>query len=194
MVCAIGGSSEMSQIHVQLSHFLRLLVTVGYCWVCCWGSSEMCRIWVQWWDFLTATGYCWFEVISLQKHGQLIIQSLSYTSMACATKVLLEVPADLKMLNIYLYTIDALLESAHFDYNTTFLRSHKISWDLLRSPKIFWGIIRSTEISSINWFDILHLIFDTWHLTFDIDMLLTSICCDIWQLIFDIEIEWHDTL
>ena len=71
------------------------------------------------------------------------------------------------MLNIYLYTIDALLESAHFDYNTTFLRSHKISWDLLRSPKIFWGIIRSTEISSINWFDILHLILihDTWHLT-----------------------------
>ena len=47
--------------------------------------------------------------------------------MACATKVLLEVPADLKMLNIYLYTIDALLESAHFDYTTTFLRSHKIS-------------------------------------------------------------------
>ena len=30
MVCAIGGSSEMSQIHVQLSHFLRLLVTVEF--------------------------------------------------------------------------------------------------------------------------------------------------------------------
>jgi hypothetical protein len=127
----------------------------------------MCQIWVQWWDFLTATGYCWFEVISLQKHGQLIIQSLSYTSMACATKVLLEVPADLKILNIYLYTIDALLESAHFDYKTIFLGSHEISQYLLRSPKIFWGIIRSTEISSINWFDILHLILihDTWHLT-----------------------------
>ena len=55
---------------------------------------------------------------------------------------------------------------------------------------VFWGLIRSTEISSINWFDILHLIFDTWHLTFDIDMLLTLICCDIWQLIFDIYAEF----
>ena len=47
------------------------------------------------------------------------------------------------------------------------IRSHEISQYLLRSPKIFWGIIRSTEISSINWFDILHLILihDTWHLT-----------------------------
>ena len=47
------------------------------------------------------------------------------------------------------------------------IRSHDISQYLLRSPKIFWGIIRSTEISSINWFDILHLILihDTWHLT-----------------------------
>ena len=70
------------------------------------------------------------------------------------------------------------------------IRSHEISQYLLRSPKIFWGIIRSTEISSINWFDILHLIFDTWHLTFDIDMLLTLICCDIWQLIFDIYAEF----
>ena len=30
MVCAIGGSSEMSQIHVQWSHFSRLLVTVDF--------------------------------------------------------------------------------------------------------------------------------------------------------------------
>ena len=28
--CAIGGSSEMSQIHVQWSHFSRLLVTVDF--------------------------------------------------------------------------------------------------------------------------------------------------------------------
>ena len=47
------------------------------------------------------------------------------------------------------------------------IRSHEISQYLLRSPKIFWGIIRYTEISSINWFDILHLILilETWHLT-----------------------------
>ena len=74
------------------------------------------------------------------------------------------------------------------------IRSLEISQDLLRSHKIYWGPIRSTEISSINWFDILHLIFDTWHLTFDIDMPLTLICCEIWQLIFDIQIDWHDTL
>ena len=138
-----------------------------------------------------------FDGVSLEKYGQLIIQSLSYTSMVCARKVLLEVPADLKILNIYLYTIDALAESAHFDYNTTFLRSHKISWyltistvvsqDLLRYHKIYWDLkYQLIWHSAFN--------FDTWHLTFDIDMLLTLICCDIWQLIFDIEIEWHDTL
>ena len=28
--CAIRGSAEMSQIHTQWSHFLRLVVTVGF--------------------------------------------------------------------------------------------------------------------------------------------------------------------
>ena len=76
------GSSEMSQIHVQWSHFLT---AIGYCWfwwcfitkvwslsynhcyvhlwsvlLCYGGSSEMCRIWVQWWHFLTVVGYWWF--------------------------------------------------------------------------------------------------------------------------------------
>ena len=41
--CAIWGSSEMSQIHVQWSHFSGLLVTVD------------------------------FDDVSLQKYGQLII-------------------------------------------------------------------------------------------------------------------------
>ena len=81
------------------------------------------------------------------------------------------------------------------------MRSHNIYWGLPRSSEV-----ASTEISSINWFDILHLILihDTWHLTlicfwhwyaFDIDMLLTLICfwhltIDIWQLIFDIYAEF----
>ena len=119
----------------------------------------------------------------------MIIQSLSYTSMACATKVLLEVPADLKILNIYLYTIDALLESAHFDYNTTFLRSHKIWWDLTISTEVSQDLLRYHKIYwdlkyQLIWHSAFN--FDTWDLTFDIDMLLTLICCDIWQLIFDI--------
>ena len=29
-------------------------------WVCYMGSSEMSQIWVQWSHFLTAIGYCWF--------------------------------------------------------------------------------------------------------------------------------------
>ena len=41
--CAIRGSAEMSQIHTQWSHFLRLVVTVD------------------------------FDDISLEKYGQLII-------------------------------------------------------------------------------------------------------------------------
>ena len=97
MVCAIGGLPKCAK-------FIRIGDTFQGCWL-----------------------LLILMIVPTQKYGQLIIQSLSYTSMACATKVLLEVPADLKMLNIYLYTIDALLESAHFDYNTTFLRSHKIS-------------------------------------------------------------------
>ena len=113
--------------------------------------------------------------------------------MACATKVLLEVPADLKILNIYLYTIDALLESAHFDYNTTFLRSHKISWDLTISTEVSQDLLRYHKIYwdlkyQLIWHSAFN--FDTWHLTFDIDMLLTLICCDIWQLIFDIYAEF----
>ena len=74
------GSSEMSQIHVQWSHFLT---AIGYCgfWCCfitkvcsvhhiiivmfingvCYrGSSEMSQIWVQRSHFLTAIGYCAF--------------------------------------------------------------------------------------------------------------------------------------
>ena len=49
--CAIRGSAEKSRIHTQWSHFLRLAITVD------------------------------FDDISLEKYGQLIIQSLSYTSM-----------------------------------------------------------------------------------------------------------------
>ena len=68
MVCAIWGSSEMCQIHVQWSHFWRLLVTVDFddsfnikVWsvdyiiivtyingVCYSGSSEMSQIHTQW--------------------------------------------------------------------------------------------------------------------------------------------------
>ena len=40
----------------------------GYCnWVCYRGSSEMCQIWVQWWHFLTAVGYCWFWLCFITK-------------------------------------------------------------------------------------------------------------------------------
>ena len=157
--------------------------------VCYKGSSELCQIWLF--------DSCWLLVIlmgvSLKKYGQLIIQLLSYTSMVCATKVLLEVPADLKILNIYLYTMDALAESAHFDYNTTFLRSHKISWDLTISTEVSQDLLRYHKIYwdlkyQLIWHSAFN--FDTWHLTFDIDMLLTLICCDIWQLIFDIYAEF----
>ena len=74
------GSSEMSQIWVQWSHFLTV---IGYCvfwWcfitkvssvhhiiivlfinvVCYRRSSNIPQIWVQWSHFLTAIGYCWF--------------------------------------------------------------------------------------------------------------------------------------
>ena len=72
------GSSEMSQIHTQWSHFSRLLVTVDFddssntkVWsvdhiiiviyingVCYRGSSEMCQIHTRGSHFLTAIGYC----------------------------------------------------------------------------------------------------------------------------------------
>ena len=35
--------------------------------VCYRGSSEMCQIWVQWWHFLTAVGYCWFCLCFITK-------------------------------------------------------------------------------------------------------------------------------
>ena len=65
------GSSEMSQIHRQWWHFLRLVgfwwfwwnfntkvwsvhnTTIVISWVPYWGSSEMSQIHVQWWHFLT---------------------------------------------------------------------------------------------------------------------------------------------
>ena len=154
--------------------------------VCYKGSSELCQIWLF--------DSCWLLVIlmgvSLKKYGQLIIQLLSYTSMVCATKVLLEVPADLKILNIYLYTMDALAESAHFDYNTTFLRSHKISWDLtistevsqdlLRYHKIYWDL--KYQLIWHSAFNIWYMTLDIWHwYAFDIDM-LWHLTIDIWHL------------
>ena len=74
------GSSEMSQIHVQWSHFLT---AIGYCWfwwcfitkvwsvdhiiiviyingVCYRGSSEKWQIHTQWSHFSEVNGYCWF--------------------------------------------------------------------------------------------------------------------------------------
>ena len=113
--------------------------------------------------------------------------------MVCATKVLLEVPADLKILNIYLYTIDALAESAHFDYNTTFLRSHKISWDLTISTEVSQDLLRYHKIYwdlkyQLIWHSAFN--FDTWHLTFDIDM-LWHLTIDIWHWNW---ITWHSVM
>ena len=50
--CAIRGSAEKWQIHTQWSHFLRLAVTMD------------------------------FDDISIQKYGQLIINSLSCSSLS----------------------------------------------------------------------------------------------------------------
>ena len=73
------------------------------------------------------------------------------------------------------------------------IRSHEISQYLLRSPKIFWGSIYWDLKYQLIWHSAFN--FDTWHLTFDIDLLLTLICfwhltIDIWQLIFDIYAEF----
>ena len=77
------------------------------------------------------------------------------------------------------------------DISQDLLRSHKIyrdltrsteiSQDLLRSQKIYWDLKRSTDLI----FNVWHLTFDIdmplpWHLTFDIDMTF-----DIWHLTFD---------
>ena len=94
----------MSQIHVQWSHFWRLLVSVDFDDGCntkiCsvdhtiiviyingvgyMGSSEMSQIHVLWSHFWRQLVTVNFDDVSLQKYVQLIIQSLLYISMVCA--------------------------------------------------------------------------------------------------------------
>ena len=83
----------MCQIHVQWSHFSRLLVTVdfddgfntkicsvGHIIIVVYingvgyrGSSEMSQIWVQWSHFSRLLVTVDLIIVSTQKYGQLII-------------------------------------------------------------------------------------------------------------------------
>ena len=100
--CAIRGSAEKWQIHTQWWHFCRLGVTVDIWWYFIrkiWsvdhiiivmfiiecairGSKEKWQIHTQWWHFCRLVVTVHFDDISLEKYGQLIIKSLSCSSLS----------------------------------------------------------------------------------------------------------------
>ena len=143
---------------------VTLLEAVGYCWF--------------WWWFQHKNVFSW-------SYNHCCIHQFRYMSLSVTMISARDASTSEKILNILYNRSASLICTLWLQYNLV-----EISHDLLRSHKIFWGLTRYTEILSINWFDILHLIFYTWHLTFDIDM-LWHLTIDIWHWNW---ITWHSVM